>query len=275
MTAILPDLPVNFQKVLDKFITLSSADNRILSAFIYGSHATGKSDEHSDLDLGLVVEKHSLPAFLDGIEVFIREFGEVLFLDDFDTGQTFLFIITDGSECGITVGNKETITTWINGRPFITLVDKTEFLRHFDGSKVNETEHQEKDNLRQLERILSWFWHDLSHFIAAIGREQIWWALGQLEDLRRMCVQLTLLKKDFSAEINDYEKIDGFIDRKMLSPLEESVCRLDLREMQSVIKIIVQYFTTVGSELAREHQLDYPKRLQEVMLEKLSRVIIS
>jgi hypothetical protein len=48
----------------------------------------------------------------------------------------------------------------------------------------------------------------LSHFIAATGRWQLWWAYGQIEALWRSCVNLARLRRHFSGEVDGYDKVE-------------------------------------------------------------------
>jgi hypothetical protein len=79
-----------------------------------------------------------------------------------------------------------------------------------------------------LRRLVYWFWHDLSHFITAMGRGQLWWAYGQLEELRRYCVNLAHLRHNFSAEAEGYEKIEQALPIEHLSSLQVTFCPLEL-----------------------------------------------
>jgi hypothetical protein len=82
------------------------------------------------------------------------------------------------------------------------------------------------EQIETLRRLVYWFWHDLSHFLAAIGRGQLWWAYGQLEELRRYCVNLVRLRHDFSAAANGYEKVEQAIPGEHLSSLQATCCQL-------------------------------------------------
>ena len=62
----------------------------------------------------------------------------------------------------------------------------------------------QREHLRQ---IVNWFWHELSHFIAALGRGDLWWACGQLEAMRSLCVNLMRIQHGAEAQDEPYEKL--------------------------------------------------------------------
>ena len=55
--------------------------------------------------------------------------------------------------------------------------------------------------METLRQQIYWFWHELSHFITAIGRGQLWWAYGQLEAMRVMCLNLARLGHSYADTV--------------------------------------------------------------------------
>ena len=80
----------------------------------------------------------------------------------------------------------------------------------------------EPDRAAQVEAlrdILFWFWHDVGHFTTAVGRGQLWWAAGQLEQLRGYCVNLIRIDQGGVAEDEPYWKLDHEIATEPLDAL--------------------------------------------------------
>ncbi len=48
-------MPHNHQVVMNRFVAIYQADERVVAAFLGGSYARGAADAYSDLDLGLMV----------------------------------------------------------------------------------------------------------------------------------------------------------------------------------------------------------------------------
>ena len=63
---------------------------------------------------------------------------------------------------------------------------------------------------QELRKVVMWFWHDLSHFAAAIDRGHLWWAAGQLEALRAYCVRLARVEHGAEPMSDEpYWKLDA------------------------------------------------------------------
>ncbi len=174
----------NHQAILDRFIAACQADPRVLAATLYGSHARDAADEWSDLDIGVIVADENYDDFAAGREDFMRRWGEPLFIEDFDSDGILFFILADGTEGELSIDRTSNFIE-PHGQ-WRTLVDKT-------GVSATAKPHPAADVTEQVEtlrRQVAWFFHDLSHFITAMGRDQLWWAAGQLEIVRRVCINL-------------------------------------------------------------------------------------
>ena len=184
-----------------------AADARVAAAFLTGSYAAGTADAHSDLDLGVIIADAAYDDFLTSREPFVRLLGEPVFVETFARPDTLFFILADGTEGELAVGRESAYREVANG-PHWVLLDKTGVLEGaaFVGRHPDEDEQRE-----ELRRLVVWFWHDLSHFATAFARGQWWWAYGELETLRRSCVGLIRLRRDFAdaeAASECYYKVD-------------------------------------------------------------------
>ncbi len=63
------------QATIGRFTAACQADARIVAAFLGGSYAAGRADEHSDLDLYLVVEDAAYDAFFAERRTFMEQLG--------------------------------------------------------------------------------------------------------------------------------------------------------------------------------------------------------
>jgi len=258
-------LPAGRQAVVDRFVAACEADERVLAAFLGGSHARGEADAYSDLDLGLITTDAAYEDSLAGLGAFIRRLGEPIFLESFGRPYIHFFILADGTECELALG-REGDFRQIHAGPFHVLLDKTGILRGvaFEWPEVDRAEQSET-----LRRLVAWFWHDLAHFTAAIGRGQLWWAQGQLEILRLVCVNLARLDENFAAEADGYEKVEKAVPLERLSPLEATVCPLERDAMLRAALAIVRFYRALARPLARAHGIPYPDRLDRIMSDRL------
>lgn len=258
----------NHQEFINRFVVACQADERVVAATLFGSYARGAADAYSDLDLGLITTDEAYEDFVAGREAFIRLLGEPVFLEDFDVPNMVFFIFPDGTEGHITLGCESQFND-NHGGPYRVLLDKKNILAGAVFPRHYPTQAEQRETLR---RLVYWFWHDLSHFIAALGRGQLWWAYGQLEELRRYCVNLARLRHNFSAEARGYEKVEQALPVEHLSSLQATCCPLEPGTMLQAALVIVRYYRDLAPLLARTHDITYPADLERVMSERLEKL---
>jgi predicted nucleotidyltransferase len=259
------------QMFVDRFVTACRTDDRVIAAFLGGSYAKGAADEFSDLDVYVITTDEAYDDFMAGRAAFLGRLGEPVFLENFDPLNLTLFIYADGVEGELGVGRAGAFTH-IHGGPYRALLDKQDILAGvvFPSYQPDRTEQIEK--LRQQ---LVWFWHDLSHFLAAHGRGQQWSAYGQLEALRRCCINLARLREDVldAAEGDEtYFKVEQALPVETLSALEATLGLLDRDALLRSARSVVRLYQSLARELARTHGLDYPLKLEQVMLARLGKL---
>jgi predicted nucleotidyltransferase len=256
------------QAVIDRFIAVCRTDARIVAATLYGSHATGTADAHSDLDLGLIITDEDYAEFTAGREAFIRLLGEPLFVEDFGSSVAVLFILSDGAEVELSIGREG----WLghdHGGPYRVLLDKKGILAGAEFPRHAPSEQEQMEALRQQ---ICWFWHDLSHFTTALARGHLWWACGQLEVLRRCCVNLARLHHDFAdPDIghDPYFKIELALPPEQLSPLETTFCPMESDALFAAAMAAVEFYRRVAPPLVQAHGIAYPAELDRLMVARL------
>jgi hypothetical protein len=261
-------LPEQRRAIVERFVSICQADERVVAAFLAGSHAAGTADEHSDLDLGVITTDAAYDAFLAGHAAFVRRLGEPLFLEHFDLPHNAFFILADGTEGELATGRVSAFAH-IHTGPYHVLLDKQGVL---DGAVFHAEEPEDAEQRERLRRGITWFWHDLSHFIAAIGRGQLWWAYGQIGELRGLCVDLARLRHDFGAAKDEYWKLDSALPPEQLAPLLPTCCALERGAMLAAADALVSYYQMIVPALAREHGLVYPDGLERILIARLERV---
>jgi hypothetical protein len=122
---------------------------------------------------------------------------------------------------------------------------------------------------KALSRLVHWFWHDLSHLIAALGRGQLWWAHGQLEALRTYCVNLIRIEENVEAQEEAYEKLDQAISTTRLSALQTSFSPMERRAMLRAAVKIVSFFRERAPVVASAYGVTYPVELERLMCDRL------
>jgi hypothetical protein len=220
------------------------------------------------LDLGLLTTEEAYEAFLTGREAFIRVLGEPVFLEDFDLPNIVFCIFPDGTEVELSLGCESQFPR-NRGGPYKVLLDKKNILA---GVVFPWHQPAQAEQIETLRRLVYWFWHDLSHFIAALGRGQLWWAYGQLEELRRYCVNLVRLRHNFAAEAEGYDKVEQALPVDQLSPLQTTFCPLEPGVLLRAALVLVRFYREVAPRLARTHGIAYPTALDRVMSERLEKL---
>jgi predicted nucleotidyltransferase len=251
--------------VIARFAEVCAADDRVLAAFLAGSHARGAADAHSDVDLCLVTTDAAYEEVAGDRAAFVRRLGDPLFLEDFGASFTSFFILADGTEGELSVGAESRFHE-IHVGPFRTLLDERGLLV---GATFPEREPDPDEQLESARRSVSWFWHELSHFVAAMGRQQLWWAYGQLEALRGHCVNLARLEQRTPAQEEPYEKLDQAISTTALSGLEATFCPMERGAMLRAGRDIVGFYRGIAPRVARAHGLTYPLELERLMSGRL------
>lgn len=271
MHASMTQSPANHQTVINRFKSVCEADDRILAAFVGGSTARGTADAFSDLDLYLVTTDDTFEEFLAQHRAFVQQLGEPVFLVTFNRSNLIFYVLADGVEGEIGIGRASDFGA-IHYGPFVVLVDKPGILagRVFAEPVLNSQEQTE--NLR---RLIDVFWHELSHFITAMGRQQLWWAQGQVEALRAVCVNLARLRYNFGdSEAGDepYFKIEKHLPVEQLAELRATFGPMERSHLMAACETLVKFYKEQAISLAEAHRLAYPDQLERVMLERLERV---
>jgi predicted nucleotidyltransferase len=262
------ELSPHHHAFVNRFVEACQADDRIVAAFLGGSNVKGTADAYSDIDLCLITTDEAYEEFNSRREAFMRSLGELVFLEDFDIPNIVFFIFSDGTEGELYFGSKSRLSQ-IHSGPFRILVDKKNILAE---AVFPAFEPSSSDQVEKLRRQIYLFWHELSHFITAIGRDQLWWAHGQLDALRSICVNLARLRNDFSdAGVGEepYFKIEQSMPVEQLSPLQATFCPMEKSAMLKSVFIIIQFYTELAPLLAQTYSITYPEKLERVMVERL------
>jgi predicted nucleotidyltransferase len=248
--------------VIARFVAACEADERVLAAYVCGSNAAGDADAFSDLDLGLITTDESHDEFVADRAAFVHQLGEPLFLESFNRPEVAFVILADGTDIELMMA-RVSQPPLLSGEPYRVLLGKAQIIAGATRAEGKE------DPSEALRRRVYWFWHDMSHFIAAMGRRQLWWAQGQLDELRRYGIVLARLQHDFMPEPEAYWKVDEAVPPEQLSALQETFCPLDYDAQLRAAWVLVRFYQDHASRLAEQYGIAYPAALEGIMLERL------
>lgn len=257
------------QETAGRFVAACQADHRIVAAFLGGSYAREEADRFSDLDLYFVTTDESYQDFLVEKESFVRQFGEPLFLEDFGVPHGYCFMLSNTTEGEVWFGSESQFKD-IHSGPFRVLLDKKKILvgETFPFPKADQTKQ-----LEVLRRQIDRFWHELSHFIKAMGRKQLWFAYGQIESMRRMCAILARLNHNFSDAYLDegepYFKIEQALPNENLTSLQSTVCLMEYDAMLQAAFVLCRFYQDLAPRLAETYHLSYQPELERMWISQL------
>ncbi len=258
------------QALLQRFVEACRSDQRIIAAFLGGSFAAGEADQYSDLDIYLVTTDEAYAEFFAERQAFMRRLGEPVFLEDFNSFgfDMLIFTFADGVEGELALAPENNFGH-IHGGPYEVLVDKKGLLAGKVLPLLAPTEEQQVKTLRYL---IYWFWEDLSHFITGMQRGQLWLAYSYIEQTRRKCVNLAHLRHDFTAEPSGYADVEKDLPREQLLPLQATFCPMERDSMLQAVETIVDVYRQIARPLAKEHSIEYPVDLEQVLLRRLKQL---
>ncbi len=263
-----PDLgstPRNHDAVIARFVELCAKDERIVAAFLGGSHARGEADAYSDLDLCLITTDEAHADVRAEQSTIVGRLGEPLFLETFAIEDLCFFVLADGTEGELFIAREGALDE-LQAGPFRILVDERGIL---EGTSLPIREPDPAAQREALHEVLHWFWHDLSHFTAAIGRGQLWWAAGQLEALRRYCVNLIRIGQDVQAEDEAYEKLDQSISTAELDGLRSTFVPMERDAIVRAGLEILAFFRERAPAIASAYGSTYPAELDRLTSARL------
>jgi predicted nucleotidyltransferase len=258
-----PEDPPSF---LDRFVAACEQDDRIVAAFLGGSHGRGEADAYSDVDLCVIARDDAYDALLADRAAFVGRLGTPLFLEDFGNETLVFFILDDGTEGEIFVGSQGRLEELEPGPTYLTLFDPGGIL---EGVAFREEQVDPEGQREQLRQALAWFWHELSHFVTAIGRDELWWAAGQLESLRGHCVNLVRIEHGAFAGEEPYEKLDRTIDPAELSSIEETFVPIERKALLRAARQLVRFYLSKAPGVAEANGAAYPSALEQLMVKRL------
>ncbi len=247
--------------LVERLAEVCSHDERVVAVFEGGSRARGEADEHSDIDASVIVVDDAYAEIVGAKAAFVDSITDALFVEDFGIEHMAFVITPDDVELELhffRVGDLDAI----HAGPHRVLLDPRDILqsRTFPPETTDEAAR-----LRQLREILMWFWHDVGHFTTAIARGRLWWAAGQLEQLRNACINLVRIEQGGEAEDEPYWKLDVEVATGALDPLRSTFGPLERDDLLRAGRDVLAFFRSRGPIVAQANGLAYPAQLDRLV----------
>ena len=247
--------------LIERLIEVCARDERVVAVFEGGSRARGEADEHSDIDASVIVADDAYAEILDAKAAFVGAITDSLFVEDFGIDHMAFVITQDGVELELHLFRVSDLDSIHAGRHRV-LMDPRDLLQ---GRIFSPEAPNEAARIRQLREILMWFWHDLGQFTTAIARGQLWWAAGQLEQLRNACINLVRIEQGGEAEDEPYWKLDVELTTAALEPVRSTFVPIERGDLLGAGRDVLAFFRAHGPAVAQAHGLTYPAELDRLI----------
>jgi predicted nucleotidyltransferase len=256
-----PEIDATVRRIVDT----CREDDRVVAAFLCGSRARREADAFSDVDVGLILDDATYMDVVADKASLARRLGDALFVEDFGDQDVAFVIFADGVELELLFFRASDVPSIAVG-PHRVLYDETRILDAIEFPLHDVDVDAQRDELR---RVLFWFWHDVGHLTAALGRDHLWWANGQLEQLRHACVTLARIEQGVAAEDEPYWKLDVEISTDPLEPIWSTFVPIERDALLDAGRKAVAFFRERAPAAAEAHGIEYPGQLAELMTGRL------
>ena len=247
--------------LVERLVEVCSLDQRVVAVFEGGSRARGEADEHSDIDASVIVADDAYAGILAAKAAFVGSITDALFVEDFGIEHMAFVITHAGLELELHFFRLDDLDA-IHAGPYRVLLDSRDILQ---GRTFPPESPDEAARMRRLREVLMWFWHDLGHFTTAVARGQLWWASGQLEQLRNACINLVRLEQGGEAEDEPSWKLDVELATAVLEPLRSTFVPIERDDLLRAGRDVLAFFRAHGPEVAHANGLTYPAELDRLI----------
>ncbi|HEX6475066.1 MAG TPA: aminoglycoside 6-adenylyltransferase, partial [Candidatus Limnocylindria bacterium] len=201
-----------YEQLLERMTTVAADDPRIVGLVLYGSRAAGTADAYSDMDVGVISTDAAVEEVIRDRAALIGRVGEPLFLEDFGEPANAHVILADGVAFEFIV---RAIGKVVDDGPHRIVLDKNGHLAVALARKAEPDVVASSDE--EVRKLIHYFWHEVEHVVTALGRQQLTWAHGGLEEMRGICLRLGRINAGAEPEDEEpYWKVDGALDEAFL-----------------------------------------------------------
>ena len=251
----------DYQPLIDRLMAVCEADDRIVALLLYGSRAVGKEDAHSDLDLGMVTTDAARDDVKESAGELVRQVGEPLFLEDFGHPTVVHAILADGAIFELIIASAGELSL---ERPYRVILDKAGVVEAALSRGTREAD--DALSVEDVRRLIHWFWHDVEHVVTALGRGQLLWAHGGLEELRSVVLKLARIAADAPRDDEEpYWKVDLELEEPMLAALRATIVPAEPAAMRNAATALIELYRTLAQPLAARYSIAYPAELDALI----------
>jgi predicted nucleotidyltransferase len=252
-----------YDRLVERIVQLTEGEPRIEALLIYGSRAGGSADRFSDLDIGIVTADDGFEWVVADARGLIGKLGTPLFLDDFGEPRELHAILAEGADLELIIDRASDL---VLAGPHRMLFDRGGVVARAEAKGRPAPEPVDTDDLRR--RILG-YWHDVEHLVTALGRGNTWWAFGQLDELRRMYLNLARIDAGQAPEDEAYWKLDEALTPERLAGLRETFAPPEIGPMRGAALVLLDRYRELARTLGERHGVPYPDELDRLISDRL------
>ncbi len=242
------------RNMVSKCVRLLEADGRVEGAYLVGSMADETFDDHSDIDIYVVVaDEHYDEVYGERLR-FVRQIGDVLstFEVEWPHCQMLGAIYRNYVEVDVCYTRLREAEVF-NDR-FKIVFDKTGRLQ-----KTLVKKEYPVDVKAELKSQTDFALYNVLHAIDMLKRGEYWSSIKHIEILRRRIVSLMdlSLKEDLAEE---FRRLESLLPPKVEKELRRTLCTYKTSDIKKSIVVGTHLFCQVGQELADRLLVKFPFR---------------
>ena len=214
--------PEQREETRERLLDRAEADDDVLAAAITGSHAVGKADEWSDIDLAFAIRGDQSAALARWSEILERDFGAIHHWDlPWATSIYRVWLLPDWLEVDISF------------TPAADFGPRGPTWRTVFGETVGVEQNAPVPH----DDLVGLAWHHLLHARICIARGKPWQAEWLLSGARDHVLELACVRLGYPSR---YGKGTDELPRDVTAPLEEALVRsLDERALNDALAAAV------------------------------------
>lgn len=238
--------PLRLTRFVQRFCDAipNSAWPEIEAFGIGGSFAKNQADDSSDLDFFILVGDKELHAFLSRAAAFVAMFGEPMlyrpprFLEEH--GYSFSAIYEPLLRCQFTVNERTSLTPGPGRKKTRILYDRTGYYSDFTRGQVDIV----TDCTKLFESSSALFWFRVVNVWEDLRRDQLWFAVRHLNDIRhQLFILARLLSGEEIASAYDIDKnIEHDLGVGLCYLLRQSVATYDKSSIRQAMCFCINWY---------------------------------
>lgn len=260
------DSPSRQRQLIERAAEILHADDRVIAAYLIGSHAAGTADEYSDIDLHCVVSDEDFPSCLADLDKILDDIAGPLVLVDAIPGISGALAITaDWQHLDIVI-HAESEYDPDQYDAVKPMFDRSGSL--LPGARVPTATAESADFPYGVVNIFFYF---LGQLVTVLGREELVVAHSGIVVVRGKLVELMYAERGVRPT-GGVKRLNPFLSDEQRAVLEAvPAAGADREQIIATHRYLTENFIKRGKRLADETGATWPQDLEDATLAHLRR----